>query len=312
VVHTNIIININSFVELVGIHKMEILIGVIFALLIFFVTYGKEIVKDLKIRLLFAFGLTGILILIYIFLTMDSEITSPESMKLMYAIIVLIVTTFGGWVTSIIKGYFDNKKRKSELTVISTDMANSFRGFETQLVKIDRKVDKINEEDKFRNKLRNSVRSKAAQIVDLSGGLEPGFKHVMMIWCNKIIEFALIYNYSQFRGEDNRDEMYSYLQVDFRSKQAVMKNVTNDFIKGIRVFPKEKDRSQRGVLFSDLLDKSGIFNQFEILIMTLSQNGLENSDIIKIFTKFIETFFKDYQKDVLIWKTLGIKNEIHV
>ncbi len=287
---------------------MEILIGVIFALLIFFVTYGKEIVKDLKIRLLFAFGLTGILIYLKQIMAISAELAS---------IIVVLIIAAGNSVHSFVKSYADNKyKKKNEKELSNRDiiLTDSLRDLETIVIGVEQEVKESRQEVKelrqetdFERVLRNSITSKGAQIVNLNYGLNDNAKNIVTFVTRQIESLAFLFYYSPYRN--NHDEMEIYLRTDVNEKRAKACTFIDSVYKPIKVYGNKKYKLS--TFLDDFDTLKGIDDKYlscntimELLLIDLSKNGYNKEKTIKEFTKFLTKYLKSLIKTINIFNDL--------
>ena len=73
----------------------------------------------------------------------------------------------------------------------------------------------------------------------------------------------------------------------------------------IRTVKKVTDHDTKGHLFSDFVKKNMLYNEFELLIMALSQNGFtEDKEVIEKFTDFIDRLFTKFADLVKVWNLL--------
>lgn len=276
---------------------MEIVIGVIFASLIFFITFGKEIIKDLKIRLLFSFGIAGILISILLE-QMDAQIS----------------TQIGSVVVMIIAYFIDSRRKtKSQNNALTTNvkiLTNSHRRLETIVIDVKSGFEEMRQEADFERVLRNSIISKGNQILNSNYSLNDNARNIVTFVSRQIEDLSFLFYYSPHRKDP--DEMENYLRNDIEQKKAKACTFIDNIYKGFKYY-KQKQYKLSGFI-DDLDTLKGMDEKYlscntlmELLILDLKKNGLNKEDTIKIFTKFLTKYLESLIKTMLLYE--GLDNE---
>ena len=216
-------------------------------------------------------------------------------------ILITLISVVGGLFGMYIKTRSDNRKNT---TKISNLVKSQLQGMQNQVVKVGMSIEDVKgivgdlkTDTDFRNILKNSVRSEAARIVDISIGLETEYKNILMYWSKQIEDLALKFYYSPYRN--NAAEMRKYLDVDIESRMSMVKYYTDHILHEPKLFNSEK------IFFSDFLSKCEAYNALTVLIIRLVANGIKRDEVATIFSEFVEKFFKDIIKATIIWKTLN-------
>ena len=131
------------------------------------------------------------------------------------------------------------------------------------------------------------------------------YKTILSDYAKITEDLSLRWYNSEFRGVENRDKMQKYLKNDLLSRLKNTENLMNTLMKKVKQLT-SKDKT--GSLFSGFIKENMLYNEFELLIMKLSQNGFRSEDEIKnVFIDFVNSLFSKFADLVKIWNLLEEK-----
>jgi len=162
---------------------------------------------------------------------------------------------------------------------------------------VESKLDVHIHDDDFRQHYRNSIKNTVISVLEASHTLKQAYKNMLMYYTDSVEKLGLNFYYSERRAESKR-AVEKYLQQE--------KNILiDDFCKYVdsnddfvRIFNNKK------ILFSDFLCKNNMFSGLELLIMTLIKNGLNEKDVIDLFTTHIDKFIELFITASITWESL--------
>ncbi len=199
---------------------------------------------------------------------------------------------------------FKFKKNEERFSVI---LKAEFHDTKNEVTELRRDINKVIIDRSFRKSLQNNIKAEATIFVQRNKGTSQKYKDVLMFFGNEINELASNWYNSEFRGVENKKEMEKYLSSWIEGRLGVANHFINATIKQVKLLT---DRDRTGILFSEFIEKNGLYIQFEVLIGTLARNGFfDNDEIIKEFTNFVVDFFDKFLSLQLVWDTL--KNKVY-
>ena len=201
------------------------------------------------------------------------------------------------------------KENKIALTARDELISNRLSGLEDGMIDVKMMLKDMQEADDFRNVLRNSIRESSDTFININRTLDSTFKNILQDYAKIIENISLRWYNSGYRGINNRNKMEKYLKNYLKSSLENTDHLIND---SIRILKKTSDHDLRGCLFSDFIKKNGLYNEFELLIMSLCQNGFQDEkEVVDKFTDFIDRLFTKFADLVTIWNTLAAKNVLN-
>lgn len=235
---------------------------------------------------------------------------SSEATVAWIGLAVTLIVTIGGWGTLMIKGSIANRESKAraaaqlereKLQAIKRIEDNkvilkSLSNVEDQVAQVVIGQKELKDEADFEKVLENAIIISASQIVTLNHMLAPCYKQLLTFISNQTAELAQRFYYSPYRND--KKKMEQFLQNDISTKRAETRSFIHDNVYEIKIYKKEK------YVLEDFLKEINVFKRVELLIMTLSRNGLKKPEVIKTFVEFIEDFSEDIIKAIMIWERL--------
>ena len=211
-------------------------------------------------------------------------------------LILVMVTTIGGWGSTILKAHFDKKTSLKELSKRDKILADSLRGLESTVIDLGMDLKNLTKETDFEKVLRNSIRAKASQIVSLNYSIPDSFKNIVIHTARQIEDFAFLFYYSPYR--QSPIEMEKYLYTDIQEKRVSSHSFMNSCCNKVKRYKKKTYR------LNTFLIELNIFKHIELLILRLVENGLSKDDTVLLFTKFTDKYSEELIKAMIIFDTL--------
>lgn len=197
---------------------------------------------------------------------------------------------------------FKFRKNEENFSVI---LKAEFHDTKHEVTELRRDINKVIIDRSFRKSLHNNIKAESTIFVQRNKGTAQKYKDILMFFGNEINELASNWYNSEFRGVENKKAMEELLNSWIEYRLGVANHFINATVKQVKLLT---DRDRTGILFSEFIEKNGLYIQFEVLIGTLARNGfLDNDEIIKEFTDFIVDYFDKFLSLQLVWETLKDK-----
>lgn len=196
-------------------------------------------------------------------------------------------------------------EQKKELTARDKLIFNRLDGLESTMYDVKTMLKDMQGDTDFRNVLRNAIRMSSDTFINVNRTLDDTFKNVLQDYAKITENISLRWYNSEYRGIGNRDKMGKYLRNYLK---ASLKNTDNLIDSSIDILKRISNQDTKGCLFSYFIKKNGLYNEFELLIMALCQNGFDNEkEVVEVFTDFVDKLFTKFADLITIWNTLDKK-----
>ena len=196
-------------------------------------------------------------------------------------------------------------KQKKEITIREKVTSDRLIALESGQVDIKMILKDMQGDDNFINGLINAIRMTSDTFVNINRSLSKNYKTILSDYAKITEDLSLRWYNSEFRGIENREKMQKYLKNDLSSRLKNTDNLMDTLIKKVK---KLTSKDKNGKLFSGFVKENMLYNEFELLIMKLSQNGFRHEDEIKnAFIDFVNILFSKFADLVQVWSLLEEK-----
>jgi len=234
-----------------------------------------------------------------------SNLANNQLIQLM----AIILSGIFGWGASMINGRQERKKIKLEAAENNKKISerdallmDQMRGFDNKLVDLSMGFLEFKENNEFKSRLMNSMRSIATNLIDYNVDLDAKYKHLIMQMAREFEDFAMRFYYSDMRGITHA--ITPYLRIDMESRISKFETYAEHINSKPKIFKYTAGKEEE-IIFLDYLKKTNLYSKIELLLFVLEKNGLSPDKVIEEFGKFISDFFKVFIHVVNEWENIG-------
>lgn len=142
-------------------------------------------------------------------------------------------------------------------------------------------------EDRFRQEYRKKIIGISHENID-NPLLDMEYKSAIVYWSKLVTDFGMTYYYSDVR----KKTLYERNKHLYRRRDEILKEF-KEYL---------EDSFTESIPFYDFLDKSKVFNSFEILIDELAKNGWSDDELIEKFENQIRRFSDSVITASVVWE----------
>jgi hypothetical protein len=170
------------------------------------------------------------------------------------------------------------------------------QSLETIVIDVKRILEDHVGDDTFRKDYRKKI--KFVLSTNLKNNLlHQDYKSLLFAWEEIYEKFGLNYYYSQERQMKQR-EREKYLVHQRQIVINEFRAIVYENMQGVKVFKNEKCH------FFEYLEKINIFGPFEVLIIDLGRNGLNDEKLIEKFEDCMDKFCDNFISSTVVWNEL--------
>jgi hypothetical protein len=170
------------------------------------------------------------------------------------------------------------------------------QSLETKVMELIRTLDDHVCDDTFRKDYRKKIKFVLSSNLK-NNLLHQDYKSLLSAWEEIYEKFGLNYYYSAERQMKQR-EREKYLAHQRNIIIGEFRAIVYENIQGMKVF------KQMPVHFFDYLEQNQILNAFDVLILELGRNGLNDEKLIEKFEDCMDKFCDNFITSTVIWDAL--------
>lgn len=164
------------------------------------------------------------------------------------------------------------------------------------------------QDSEFLIKFKDTFQTSANSIFLAERNLSDEHRKILNHWVEIIERFALRYCYSTKRKGKDKKELTEFLESQIRIKITDFESMISSTIMIPKLFKSKK------IYFLDFLNSSlkdnfhnisPLHTVTELLILKMTENGLNADAMINLFDNYIKDFFKVYFKKLDTWELLN-------